>query len=461
MLKEHCGTHLDYLFNNSLYLRAFNFISSDFMQKSSILFIVLYFFAIMSQAQTVRKSIYTLQEGETLKGAETGLLVSSDVLGNYALLIEAQKGDEIQTYFQTAKGKLGPIFSNPSVRNIYDENQKTTAMVIESREWREPNAFVLYPNGSVIEGKGVANFEVSPNGENYLKITRNLDNEGMVKTTQIEEKGKKAITFNGNIYVNLNNEGWIAYSEPDGENVSKEIYVSSGKKFTKLTNLSVYVPLKNGGYILGHDKDSSLIININDTEKAFKKQDGFEPYFTGNEKAQDNFMVVLRAYQNEEELFQVKTFKGYTSPIYRHVATNSVFYDVQKETYYWIAREIDNNKEVFLCDDKGNKTAFPIAVDDYEYYPYTSANNESGFIQYKLVGDNDGEVMQVIDYQKGKAKGRVIKGITDATVTIHGDILKKQIVEGDSFSYEYKFPNNNRLTLREDLNYFQLSESGE
>ncbi len=46
---------------------------------------------------------------------------------------------------------------------------------------------------------------------------------------------------------------------------------------------------------------------MNDTEKAFKKKDGFEPYFTGNEKAQDNFIVVSRAYQNDEELFQVET----------------------------------------------------------------------------------------------------------------------------------------------------------
>lgn len=430
------------------------------MKQLIILSLIVGMTAQMSVAQTLRKKLYQLKEGESVYNDKIDSPNMADAEGNFVLFLVRTVNKENELVVQSTKERLeGLALSNTFLKVIRNEANQAMATVIE-RTSPNKEAILTLKEGLILRDNTISTFEVTPSGEAFLKVDKQVNKQDEVLKTTIFMDKAKPTEITGDAIIYMNENGWAASSVANENQITKQVFFSNGKEFYDLPKFQMMANLPNNGLLLAYQNEKGLELLINETRYTYVMQENEYVEIVTEAGASNNCAFVIARQEADKTLFQVNTFKGYKSPIYEDVLPSSIIYDLQSDRYYWLATKHYDSDSLLLCNDKGEEKVVPLSVNDAEKYKAKRFTNKDWYISYVLMGNTKGERYEVIRSDKGKVKVVTYEGISEVVPTLKGDILIKSIYDNNNISHQYEVPNHDKVTSPYLLSDIKINDSG-
>lgn len=423
------------------------------MQKYLFLHIFLSINILFLQAQIVSKKIYTLEKGELVELFYSHLAAPIYGKENYMLFTKKyQKNNEDPYYPDAFISVIVPnqekqVFKNAKIDAIrLNENEEVVlAQLVQTKP--ELISTIIYADGKTVQKKGL--LHISKNTKyQLLQVSMPIDDKNTENGSKyghekgyVQDENGKIIYYDGyNLKIDVNNNGWVVSYKNGNETT---YHVSNGKTLKSKSYESIVKNLPMNGYFFFEQYTYNAIFDLNGTIKNLPIEQGdfIELVDDASLITNDN-LIYLYVKPGSKEKF-VKTFQGFTSKNCYGSATGQMIYNMQNQTYYWLAYTRAENPT--LCDDKGNET--PLGK------WYTIINEEDKPLY------TDHYIDDLIILNQGKLEFKHLD--TDGYYITEKNIITRKLKkEAGKDVYYYQFPNGEKR-MEQDFYYLRLSSSGE
>lgn len=335
-------------------------------------------------AQTDKKKIYTLKEGEQIGYLESGFGLSAGGSG-YLLMLQRENG----IYVQVNGKELGPFDSYmPDSRSADGKMLAVIAPSYLSPEQRSAEVppaqtYQIIMNDGKVYGpfNDLPFISFSADGTNWAievhhsEEEKNTDPVLYKETTYIQFKDGKVINLEGNGMVTFNPtaaNSWMINMYSDGKT---SLVFSDGKKsgpYDFAINPQ-FLP-ENNGYAFVHIDNGITYLNQNGTDVKIQHEEGmelFSPYFSNDGKD----WVLHFSKQEETSTSNYLLFKNGKKTDNMDKIYGPVIYNKKNQTWIWAA-EVGEKREVYVYASDGKKWGpYPPAS---EYSSGFMFSNEDG-----------------------------------------------------------------------------------
>jgi hypothetical protein len=407
-------------------------------------------------AQTDKKKIYTLKEGEQIGYLESSLGVTANGSG-YLLMLQRESGIYILVngkemgpfdYYipesRSADGKMlaviAPSFLTPEERSAEVPPSQTYQIIMNDGKVYGPYKDLPF----ISFNADATNWAIEVH---HSEEEKNTDPIVYKETTYIRFKDGKEINLEGNGMVTFNpmsSNSWMINMYADGKT---SLMFSDGKKsgpYDFAINPQ-FLP-ENNGYAFVHIDNGATYLNLNGTDTKIEHEEGmelFSPYFSNDGKD-----WALHFSKQEEGNSNYILFKNGTKSEYFDKIYGPIIYNKQRKTWVW-GVELGDKREVFVYESDGKKWGpYPPAAEYSSGYTFSSEDGSVWGISY-IQGDelysyyyNDGKSPKLKNFVPENGEN-CISAAFDAQnqvyfITTKGREVNNEIIESYFLSYPEK-----------------------
>lgn len=407
-------------------------------------------------AQTDKKKIYTLKEGEQIGYLESGLGVTANGSG-YLLMLQRENG----IYVLVNGKEMGPYDTYmPDSRSTDGKMLAVTAasfLTPEERNSENPPAqtYQIIMNDGKVYGpfNDLPYLTFSQDGANWAieahhsEEEKNTDPIVYKETTYIKFKDGKEMRFDGNGMVSFNPtsaNSWMINVYLDGKT---SLIFSDGKKsgpYDFAINPQ-FLP-ENNGYAFVHIDNGETRLNQNGAESKIEHEadmEMFSPYFSNDGK--DWALHFSKQETGNENYLLFKN--GKKSDKFDKIY-GPVVYNKKNQTWVWGA-EIGDKREVYVYSSDGKKWGpYPPASEYSSGYMFSNEDGSLWGVSYMQGNEvvayiyNDGKSANLKNFTPDVGENCISAGF-DANgeiyfITNKGREVDNEIIENYYLAYPNK-----------------------